>query len=572
MPNPIEPGDPVVAPPRSGSRAQTPASLGSAVRVVSLLTIGSRIGGLIRDVATVRVFGDTWIGSAFAAAFAVPNMFRRLFGEGALSAAFIPPYAALDRDDPAAAARFASRTMRLLVLVTVGATLLAEIGIALLLWLLPPEPERVLSLRLLLLLMPFMPMVCSTAILGAMLQVHGRFAPGAAAPILLNLCIVLAALPFFFSDDGDPIATAYIIGAATLVAGAAQVAWTLAALRRHVRWTRDTAGTGEPMRALGKRFGPVVVGLGTIQLNSLIDTFIAMWPVWVGATMFGMACPLDGASNSILTYTQRLYQFPLGVFGIAVATAAFPMLARAAGDGAAVIGTLRRAMRLSLFIGVPASVGLLLVGPDLIGVLYGRGEGGTGFSADGAARSAAVLAGYGVSVWAYSLNHVSTRAFYARGDTATPMRVAMGIVGLNLALNLSLIWWLREAGLAWATGISAVVQCVVLLTILARRHRTDLDAGGAIIDAATARGIGRIVLATAIMGAAVWIGLRLAGGEGGSWWWRAGRLAAGVGLGGLVYGAVVLAGRAPEVRWLLERPRVTPGDSAASDGDTLAST
>ncbi len=549
--------------PRLSPRASKHASLGAAVRVVSLLTIGSRLGGLVRDVVTVRLFGDTWIGSAFAAAFSAPNLFRRLFGEGALSAAFLPEYTALDRDDPEAARRFASRSMRWLVGVTGALTVVIELVLLLLLFTLTPDPERDLSLRLVLVMMPFMPMVCATAILSAMLQTHGKFAPGAAAPILLNFGLVLAAAPFLFHPSPDRIFAAYLLSFATLITGALQVMWTLAALRPSIRWTRDTTGTLAPMRRLGKRFVPVVIGLGTIQLNSAIDTLIAMWPLWVGPTMFGLACPLDDASNAILTYTQRLYQFPLGVFGIAVATAAFPMLSRAAKDPVAFADTLRRSMRLSLFIGIPASLGLILVRHDLIAVLF---TGGSGFSASGAARSASVLLGYCVAIWAYSLNHVSTRAFYARGDTRTPMKVAIAAVLLNLVLNFAFIWQLREAGLAWATASSAMAQCLALLWIQARHTHRDT------LDRATIMAIARILALAALMAAVTWGTLLLLGlaprWNTNPWLWHLIRLLAGVSAGGLSYLALTRSLRCPELSWLLARGGGGARPSA-SDSDTL---
>lgn len=565
MAHPLDAGDPT--PPRTMRHA----SLGAAVRVVSLLTVGSRLGGLVRDVVTVRVFGDTWMGSAFAAAFAAPNLFRRLFGEGALSAAFLPEYTALDRDDPEAARRFASRSMRWLVGVTGAITVLIELAVLLLLFTVPINPKGALSLRLILVMMPFMPMVCATAILTAMLQTHGRFAPGAAAPILLNAGLVIAAVPFLLSSDPDHMVAAYALSIATLITGALQVLWTLWALRPFIRWTRDTTGTLPPMRRLGKRFLPVVIGLGTIQLNSAVDTLIAMWPLWVGPTMLGLACPLDDASNAILTYTQRLYQFPLGVFGIAVATAAFPMLARAASDPALFIETLRRAMRLSLFIGLPASLGLVLVRHDLIAVLF---TGGSGFSADGAARATSVLLGYSLAVWAYSLNQVSTRGFYARGDTRTPMLVAVGAVVLNLALNLTLIWRLREAGLAWATGISAAVQCVVLLWIQARRVHRD------IIDRPTIVAITRILGLVAAMGCAVigvsWATTVALGGVN-TWTAHLVRLITTTCAGGACYLALARLVRAHELRSLLARsehagvnPAPSAGEPGASNPESLS--
>jgi putative peptidoglycan lipid II flippase len=240
---------------------------------------------------------------------------------------------------------------------------------------------------------------------------------------------------------------------------------------------------------------------------ALVDMAIAMWPIWVGPTILGFDYPLDRRSNGILANAQRLYQFPLGVFGIAVATAFFPTLARQAADGPRFLATLRRGLTLSLLLGLPASVGLILVRHDAVSVLFGAWNHGqapgpspaddlAGYSADGLARAAAVLLGYAPAVWAYALNHVLARAFFAKGDTSTPMRVAITLVFVNLACNLTLIWYLREAGLAWASCITATIQCLTLSFLLRR-------ATGEPVWNSTSRHIAlRITLATGLMAAA----------------------------------------------------------------------
>jgi putative peptidoglycan lipid II flippase len=334
------------------------------------------------------------------------------------------------------------------------------------------------------------------------------------------------------------------------VAGGAQVGWSLWALRRHVRWTRAGAEARAPAARMLRRFLPALIGLGALQLNTLADTLIAMWPIWVGPTMFGRPAPLDDASEAILFYTQRLYQFPLGVFGIAVATVVFPALARQAADGPRFLDTLRRGMRLSLFIGLPASAGLMLVSGDLVAALYSGGS--RGFSADGVARSASALVAYSAAVLAYSLNHTLNRAFYALGDARTPMRVAVAALLLALALDLILIWPLRETGLAWATAIGAMAQFVILAIVAGRAaHSAVLDRGSLIAAA-------RIGGATAIMCAVVWLmGRALPAPEG--WTGSGVRAAAQVGAGIAGFGAGAWLLRCPELRWLLSRR----GDVAA---------
>ncbi|MEZ6242145.1 MAG: murein biosynthesis integral membrane protein MurJ [Phycisphaerales bacterium] len=525
------------------------AGLGRAVRTVSGLTLVSRVMGLARDLATVRIFGDTAVGSAFAAAFAIPNMFRRLFGEGALSAAFLPEYARLDENEPESAGAFARLTLIMLALVTGAISVVIELGVLAAVLLSPADADRDLSLHLIMVMIPYMPLICIAAIMGGMLQTHERFGVWAAAPIILNVFVIGACAPFWVVEGATPAGWAYVIGVAAVAAGAVQVAWSWAALKGRVRWGAASSDSWRRVRAMLVRMVPVLIGLGTLQLNTLVDTLIAMWPVWVGPQVAGRAYPLDEASNAVLYYAQRLYQFPLGVFGVAVATAVFPALSRASDDEGRFLDTLRKGVRLSVFIALPASVGLALVREDLVGALYsGLGD---GFSAGGVARAGWVVLGYSVGVWAYSLNQIWTRAFYARGDTGTPMRIAVAMVGLNLVLNLVLIWRLREAGLAWGTSIAAIVQCV-LLGIAARRKlgvRADVDVRTSVM---------RTVLMAGAMGAFVG-GLLLLWPGVESWGARAARLAVATVGGAGVFGVLALVLRAPELSWLLHpgaaRPR-----------------
>jgi len=528
--------------PADAARAETDG-IGSSLRVVSGLTLASRVLGLARDVVLVRVFGDTAVGSAFAAALAVPNTFRRLFGEGALSAAFVPEYATLADRDPALATRFAALVLGALLAATSIIVLVAQA----LLWGVATfadlPPDGAFSLRLLAITMPFASLVCVAAILGGMLHVHKRFGPPAAAPILLNLCVIGAALPHF-AFDTTRSQTATHVSLAVLVAGLAQVLWGLYALRRLVRWSTAGPSVAAPARRALRRFVPAVVGLGSIQLNTLIDTLIAMWPIWVGPTLLGFAYPLDERSNSILFFSQRLYQFPLGVFGVAVATVVFPLLSRRAHDPGAFGEALTRGIRLSLFISLPASIGLMLVSRDLIHILYTGGGGG--LSPVGAQRATLVLVGYSAAVWAYSLNQLLTRAFYARGDTVTPMRVSVAMVGANVGLSLLLIWSLREAGLAWATALSAAAQTGILALLLRRAP------GAPKVDRGLAAPLLRIGGATLAMAGFVLV-VRWLLGPPATWVESLVSVVAQVTIGAGSYAVLSRILRLEELRWLLHR-------------------
>ena len=512
-----------------------PSTIARDTRTVASVTLISRFFGLARDLVTVRLFGDSLVGSAFAAAFAIPNLFRRLLGEGALSAAFIPRYTRLAEESQEQAERYATLIMISLTLVTT-VLLIAGEAVALGFYFSASDDARRFSFGLIALLLPFMPMVCITAIMGGMLQVRGRFLPLAASPILLSVCIIGAALAAI-ARGVSPERGAIWIGIATLLAGVLQIAWVSAELKRRTRWRLDTRPARDEAKATMRKFVPVLIGMGTLQLNTLMDTVIAMWPTWVGPTLMGRAIPMDEASNAIVGYTQRLYQFPLGVFGIAVATAAFPALARTASNKASFSDTVAHGMRLSLFIGLPATIGLFVVRHDLVQVMF---SGGGGFSDEGLTRSAAVLAGYSVGVFAYSLNHMLSRSFYALDDTITPMRVGIAMVAVNLACNLTLIWSLREAGLAWSTAISALLQTCILALILRKR----LEANIPILPGAI-----RIASVSLAMGVLVWLALELMPSAE-TWSSSALRLAAAVAVGIVSYMGLAIMLKMPELRWL----------------------
>ncbi|MBX9737297.1 MAG: murein biosynthesis integral membrane protein MurJ [Phycisphaerales bacterium] len=538
------PQPPAPAPPAATSADRVGGhALGSAVRVTSLVTVASRFGGLARDLLVGLMFKDTALGSAFSFAFAIPNLFRRLFGEGALSAAFVPEYTQTHKRDPANADRLASLTMVWLALVTTVLTVLGELALLIALLTLPPDEERFMAITLTMVMLPFMPFICMAAILSGMLQVHSKFGPAASGPLILNAFIIGVGLWYVLRGEAATLTAGVIIGIATTLSGLTQVLWFLWLLRRDVRWTRNTAGAREAGQTMLKRFVPVLIGAGTLQLNTFIDLLIASFPIWVGPTILGIAYPLDDASATILAMTSRIYQFPLGVFGIAVAAAVFPLLSRAADEPGEFASVLRRGARLSLFIAVPATIGLVLVRHDATAALVPT------FSDIGKARCADVLLGFSLGVWAYSLTHVFTRAFYALGDTKTPMRIAIWMVAINVALNLTLIWPLREAGLAWSTSICAAAQVLILWRILSRRASIQLDN-------ATLNAILKILLMSGLMAVAV-LALTLIWPATPEDRWRihALRLLASTALGAAAYIGAAKALNAPELGWLLSRGR-----------------
>ncbi|MCZ6836089.1 MAG: murein biosynthesis integral membrane protein MurJ [Planctomycetota bacterium] len=514
----------------------------SHARTVTLLTLVSRITGLVREATFSRLFGAGALMSSFAFAFMIPNLFRRLFGEGALAAAFLPTYAQLEQRDPELAKRLASLLIAKLMLILGVVTLLGE---AVLFGISMKSGHENIAIWLTMIMLPYMPMVCLVAILGAMLQVHKRFGPTAAAPIVLNVCIIATAFgaPFLMDvEHGERrIAHLGLVAGSVLLGGVLQIGWTLFALRRFQWWRNDRKDAHDSLRKVMRLAGPMILGLGVLQLNTLLDGLIASYPTIVGDTIFGHAYPLDGGAMATVSFAQRLYQFPLGVFGIAVATAIFPLLARQAGDAQAFVATIRRGLRLVVFIGLPASVGMILVREELTAVVL---QGGL-FTLENTKRVGFVLLGYAPAIWAYSMMHVLTRAYYAKDDSMTPVKVAIGVVLLNIVLNCTLIWTpLKEAGLAWSTALCSVVQVLILITLI-RKHCA------ALIDRDVLMSWGKTIICTLPMTGVVMLFATSFHGEAASWSISLGRLILLVGSGMALVVTTAIALGMPELRWAI---------------------
>lgn len=552
--------------------------LGSAVRATSGMILLSRMMGMLRDVMVVQVFGASALGSAFQAAFIIPNLFRRLLGEGALSAAFIPPYARLQQESPAAAEALARYTLGKLALIAAIITVIIEVVLLALIFVLPGDAERAQSFKLMMIVMPFMPAVCYAAIQAGMLQVHHRFSASMAGPLLLNGLIIAVAGTYLVAGwKGDVLAAVLLCGV-TVLAGFGQVAFFARKLRglRHALSSEQQSALATRTKAEAKsvwaNFTPVLLGLGGLQISTLLDLLILMWPIWIGSTFLGMSYPLDDASNAIYRSSQLLYQFPLGVFGIAVATAAFPMLARAASDGPKFASSLQRTMRLSLFIGLPASLGLVLVAGDLTRTLYSFFP-SRGFDDASASRAALVLMLVSPAVFAFSLNHVLTRAFYAKQQTRIPMRISLLMVLINYVLTCLLLSQagrsipgleritpdgkLREGIVALSSSLCGVLQCMWLAAALRKQLGVSR-----LLDAEGMRSVVRLVISTLIMGACCGVVMVL-WQAGSDRWQILARLATLSVVGGGVYLAISLRWNRAELSWLLSR-KLPGGPPAAA--------
>ncbi len=527
------------------------------VRTVSGLTLASRVLGFLRDAALAHVLGAGQVMDAYSQAFQMPNLLRRLFGEGALSAAFIPVFTDyLERGDRTAANRFLSLIIVLLVTTLSAATLVA-VGVLLVARHCTEDlPKWHLIFGLAAVMFPFAVTICLVALLQAALNCRRHFVTPALAPILLNVFIIGGAVAAGMTLTDRPVTQVYLIAGTIVAAGVVQVLVQVPALVKKGLAFAPAWDLGHPgLRRVLRLMGPMVLAVGVIQINAFMDATIAnlFSPYAEGRETFTLAgrdigFPMKTGAASMLYYGQRLYNFPLGVFAVALATVIFPELSRRAhrGDTEGLGRVASHGLRLTVFVTVPATFGLILVCEPLLRLWLEHGR--FADQPEALARAAWVTRVYALGIWAYSANHVLIRAFYASEDTRTPLKVAVVAAVGNFGLNLALIWPLAERGLALATVLSALAQFAVLATLVSRRLAQV--AWGGVLSAA-----GRTVLATAAMvaatAAAVYWAAPAVGLDG-----RAGallQLAFGVGAGGAVYLAAAYLLRMPELRDLLAR-------------------
>ena len=447
----------------------SPSSLFAGLRIVSACTLASRVLGLLRDTAMAALFGAGPILDAFTVAFQIPNLARQLLGEGALTAAFLPAFLREQRQSgPEAARQLTSATFvqlgKLLSAIVIAGELL--IGLALLCFDLPVDVTRLL--QLLALFAPYVILVCLTALLCAALQSLNRFFWPAVLPVLLNL-FWLGAVAVVPRVCTDPEIQIRGIAMSLLGAGLIQLlvpVWILH--RAGYGWSATWRDSLPQVRDVFHSMLPVVAGVTLSQLNALVDRVLA-WglslPVW-GETAPAWFPVLESGTASALYLGQRMYQFPLGVFGVALGTVLFPILTRHAeqGDMPGFRADLTLGLRLSLAIGLPASAGLMLVAGPLSSALFQHGR----FDVHDAALTAGMVRAYGSAAWAFILLLIANRGFYALHDRQTPVQIGKWAVVWNLGLSAILIYPLQGAGLAWGTSLATMAQAVWSMSRLAR--------------------------------------------------------------------------------------------------------
>jgi putative peptidoglycan lipid II flippase len=434
-----------------------------SVSVVSFMTAVSRVLGLVREIVMAFFFGTSALKSAFDIAFIVPNLFRRLFGEGALSSAFVPVFSeTLVKEGRDSAYRFAVRVISLLAAVLGAVTLL---GI-LLTWplerMLPPDSRWLIPLPMLRIMLPYALLICVAALLSGMLNALGRFAIPSLTPFLLNLVWIVtlcAACPLL---RGLPEAQIIVLSWAILLAGLAQIVFQLPELAKQgFRFRLVFAGLfADPkLRRVLALMAPAALGIGIIQINVCVDKFLAFWA--------------DPAAPAALEYAERVVYLPLGMFGTAFMTVLLPTFSRQAanGDTARMRETLERAIRNLAVIMAPCSAALLALALPVIALIYGI-KGGR-FDETSAVLSARALAAYAPGLLVFSLQKALTPVFYGLQDLRTPVRVSLVGLTLNVALNVASVLLLphgwKHVGIAGSTVVTSLVNGVTLAVILRRR-------------------------------------------------------------------------------------------------------
>ena len=447
-------------------------------------TMASRVLGFLRDMILAALLGAGPVADAFFVATRLPNLFRRLFGEGAFNAAFVPAFAGLlASEGPAAAQVFAEEAAAAMAAWLFGLTVVFEMAMPAVMRVFAAgfdgDPAKfALVVTLARITFPYMPLICLTALLSGVLNGMDRFAAAAAAPMIYNLTSIL----FMLGLAGLVPTVGHAAAWGLSVSGVFQLALVAWAVRRagmHLRLGRPRLTP--QLRLLLRRMGPGLLGAGVVQLNLAVDTLIASL--------------LPGGTVAVLNYADRLNQLPLAIIGTAVGTALLPTLSRQArsGQSEAAVATLNRALHYALAVTLPATLALIAMPRPIVAVLFGRGA----MTPHDVTLTAQALAAFATGLPAFVAVKLLVAGFFARGDTTTPMRIGLAAVLLNLALNLLFMVPLQHVGPPLASSVAAWLNVAALAVVLRRR-------GQLAPDAPLLRAVPRMALAGAAMVAALW--------------------------------------------------------------------
>jgi putative peptidoglycan lipid II flippase len=457
------------------------------ISIVGGFTLLSRVTGFLRDIVLAAVLGAGPIADAFFVALRLPNHFRAIFAEGAFNAAFVPAYARVrGKQGAGEAGLFADRVFTLLLASQVVLLAVALIFTPAVIALLAPgfnaDPGRFAwAVDLTRITFPYLLLVSLVTLYGGILNTLNRFASAAAAPILLNLSMMVTlALAAFFPTAGHAAAWGVLIAGCLEVLLVATDASRQGVLPRLRKPAFDIE-----LKSFFKKLGPAMVGSAETQIALFADTIIASF--------------LAAGALSALYYADRLNQLPIGVIGIAAGTVLLPEMARriAAGDEAGSRDAQNRAVELTLLLTVPCLVAFLMI-PDLImRALFARGA----FTAADAAAAGATLAAYAIGLLPFVLLRSATATFLARGDTTTPVKALFVAVIVNVALKIVLMDRYAQVGLAFATSVGAWVNLALLIWFAVRQRLIE-------IDGRLRHSIWKLAIAGMALALALWLCLR----------------------------------------------------------------
>lgn len=488
---------------------------------VGLLTLASRVLGFVRDVLIAAYLGTGFAADAWFVATRLPNLFRRLFAEGAFNSAFVPMFAGrLEQGGAIAARAFAERVLATMLAFLLLLTILAEIFMPLLILVFAPgfvDDPRKFALTVLLtsIAFPYLLFMCLAALLGGILNSLHHFAHAAAAPILLNVVLTLG-LIFVAPHVEQP---ALVLAWGETVAGLLQMLWLYLVAAKlgfdlRLPWPRITA----EIKQVVKLMVPGLVSGGVAQISIMIATILAS---------------LQDQAVSYLSYADRLYQLPLALIGAAIGVVLLPVLSRAIRGGREVeaMAAFNRSIEFALLLILPAAVGLIVAAEPIVRVLYERGA----FTAEATHNTALALMAISIGLPAFVLNKALQPGFYAREDTVTPFKYSVATIILDIAICLALFGFIGFVGIALGTAIAAWVNCTLL-------YRKLHKLGHLVLDQRLRRNLPRLFLANAVMAASLFggerlLGDRLLGGEVE----RTLALVLLVGVAALVYFAIVVA-------------------------------
>ena len=428
-------------------------------------TATSRVLGFVRDIFIAAALGTGPIADAFFVAFRFPNLFRRLFAEGAFNSAFVPLYAkALEGEGEESTRRFGEEALAALLTALLIVTALAEVAMPLFMFVLAPgfvsDPEKFdLAILLTRIAFPYLALVSLVAFYSGVLNARGRFAAAAFAPALLNVVFIVALLfVFWFGYENQPI-TGIILAWSTLIGGVAQLGLVIFAATRdgtvfRLRLPKLTA----PVRRLWSLAVPGILAGGIVQINIVIGTMIAS---------------VASGAVSYLYFADRIYQLPLGIVGIAIGIVLLPDLSRRLRSGRMdlVDHAQNRSLEFAMALTLPASIALIVMPEPIINILFERAS----FGAADTAATAKALAAFAFGLPAFVLVKVFSPGFFAREDTRTPMIFAGVAVAVNVVVSLVLFPFFAHVGIAVATSLAGWINAALLAGTLYRRGQFTFD-------------------------------------------------------------------------------------------------